>query len=138
MSDNKHLTTGLDLKLILASCKKCLNTINNGKNIITQSELPFLNVHVTSNNPIGFIVHTPSTSNLSDVGHWSSILISNTKTLIICDGLDYVTKHPQFMANVKKFAKNNGLVIVNSDVRCQEKNSFFLWSYSYFLDLYPN
>ena len=117
------LTNGLDLQAILTHCLTCAKAVDYGRRIICHSWLPLFNIKTYSfQSPIAFICN--SSCDFKVIGHWVTILVMKSKSVILCDGLNYVINDSAFMQNVRKFCILNDLKFVNLGIRSQSLNSF--------------
>ena len=134
----RYLTTGEDIKNLLARCKKCNSITDGGKNIVFHAELP--NLNIAMKNKVAVIVNT---ADGEQVGHWflltcfRNLKTANAKCFIV-DTLGQVKKEPNIMKNVKLFCRNNHFTLLNYNLKIQRSDSlacgylvlFFLFKFS--------
>ena len=115
------LTTGEDIRKLLAKCPTCYSITNNGNYVIFHSKLPQL--IITDNRPkIALIVNTATSHRV--IGHWFSLIFfSSGRKLFLCDGLDQARKDSQVLKNIKIFCENNNLAFSLYRVRLQLESS---------------
>ena len=117
------VTNGLDLQAILAHCIRCAKAVNYGQRIICHSWLPSFNIkNYSLQQPIAFICN--SSCHPQIIGHWVGLLVTKSRSLILCDGLNHVINDSAFMSSVRKFCIINDLKFVDIGIRSQSLNSF--------------
>lgn len=120
------MTNSHDLQSLLSSCKKCSQTVCEGKNIISQYDLPFTTIdpNFALLAPIAFIVLIHDSSQPTNPGHWVCLLVSlKSKFIILCDGLNYATQNHRFMHDLRLFSKRHNLSLVNLGIRYQQNDT---------------
>lgn len=116
----RFLTNGFDLQSIVSSCENCFKSIQHGRNIICHTALPTSFYPGSHTSLVAYIINTRSKSDA--IGHWVT-LIRLKDTILLCDGLHYVTSRPDVMRNIRIFSKINNCRLVIMNMRYQTANS---------------
>ena len=122
MDEDRFVTTKDDIISSLSKYPKCLDSTIDGKLIISYEELPNILLN-TFNKKAVYNLIINSKIKQGKIGHWTSLIVFNSKILFLLDGLNEIKSQIQVITNIKTFAKNNNLKIYDFNVRYQKPSS---------------
>ena len=116
METQSYITSGDDLRRIIAKCSKCNDATRNGELIIPFDELRHISLlHHEKNKNICIIANTQSKNTIpGTVGHWFSISIYKNRSAVVCDGLDKIKYESNIWRLITEFCEINGLKLINA------------------------
>lgn len=134
---NNGITTDTDLRQMLNTCYRCYKLTNNGKLVMSYTDLINVNkLHcrrkcviilntipksVTQNNPVE--VPNMSQSTQQTTGHWFCCVLYES-TLYVFDGLGKIHQNTDVMHNIRQFCQSNNFTFENVHFRFQILDKF--------------